>query len=789
MRWGLLLVCIAACYEPPHTTCTIQCTEGVAGNCPSGMTCNAGYCVDPGGTCTTELALVRMGGRHACGLDANGRALCWGDGHEGQIGVAAITDFVATPTYVGTDTWIALATGNEHTCAIKPDNTVWCWGQNDLGESRGAHNGGIANIPTPVASPPLVPKFDKVYAGGSHSCAIGEGQAWCWGSADALGLAANTQAMTRFAPSVSDFIALATGTDHTCGISASTGVWCWGHNDASQSGQPPPNTVTTPTLADIGLPATKVPIYISAGDSKDCVIMADTGTATAGELWCWGYNANEDIAPGGANVLMARQMSPDETWTQVSAGSVSICGVRGGNGYCWGASTYGQNADGVWELKRSAAQPAELGPTDEIWLPLQTPDSQFERGFDEGGCARTGTQVRCWGLNRYGEVGSGVAAQQPTPVAVASPNGSPWQHVWIGDAHTCAQTADGALWCWGQDTRGAINATTGHGTVALPCTPTEVCDVARPIAAPKQVHAPEALAIGNGYTCALEGGAITCWGAPGTGVLGAPHDMPAVSPVPPPSGQTWMKLYGGDLATCATTSGGELECWGHVVDTDVVSPTPANDALLADLATIEFGDAFACAAQTGGGRVCWGDNTYGQLGDTTSGGGLATPMLYGDITVVATASRGAHTCAVTTGGGVACWGDNAQGQCGQDVGTQLVVTPSPVGTVGHALAACTQVAVGIYVSCAICGGKPWCWGDGSAFELGRGDTYQQYDEIANAVAVPPGATYVEVATGTTHGCALDSAGALYCWGLGAHGELGDGGHAYNLPTLIAPANN
>ena len=711
-----MLVVAAGCYEPPGDSCTILCTEGEAGTCPSGMTCTGGYCVDPGSTCTTALVALRTGGRHACGLDADGHAICWGDGREGQVG--SVIDAAPAPIYVGdaTTTWVGLATGNEHTCAIKGDGTVWCWGENDDGESRAIH-GGIANVPAQVPSPPSAPAFEQVWAGGAHSCALGQGQAWCWGRAASVGTAGDSSSMKRFAPAVDDFVELATGTDHTCGISASTGIWCGGNNDNGQAGQDPPSGVIDPTMVAIGLPAGKVAIHITAGNSKTCAIMADAADASSGELWCWGYNNWKDLGGGGSPVLPAKLLTPDTTWTAVSAGAQAICGIRDHTAYCWGTSTYGQLGDGVWAVVRTPAQPAELGPADEISVANETP-SGGQRGYDELACLRDGTQVRCWGGNLFGDVGIGNTSIAAVPTPVVAPSGH-WQHVWASGDHTCGQTDDGALYCWGANTDGAITAELGHGSANLPCTSDALCDVPLPMLAPSAIGHPEKLAIGSAFTCALEGGAITCWGTPDRGVLGASRSTPGVNTVTPPAGQQWARLFGGDTAACGLTTGGVMSCWGHVIDTDVSSPAPIADPLLAELESLQFGDAFACAAQTSGGRVCWGANDQGQLGNNVVNGTEPSPVLYGD-TVAMISSRASYSCAVVPTGGLACWGANGRGQCGQTSGPQIT-TPSLVSGAGAPLAACTQVAAGREFACAICGDKPWCWGAAGAYELGRGD--------------------------------------------------------------------
>src|SRR5215813_12326631 len=91
---------VVGCYEPPRGTCTIECTVGATDACPSGMTCTAGFCVEPGRTCTTDLAAIAVGGRHVCGLDPDGRAICWGDNHQGQVGVPSISTIAKVPFYV-----------------------------------------------------------------------------------------------------------------------------------------------------------------------------------------------------------------------------------------------------------------------------------------------------------------------------------------------------------------------------------------------------------------------------------------------------------------------------------------------------------------------------------------------------------------------------------------------------------------------------------------------------------------------------------------------------------------
>src|SRR5262249_53112343 len=161
------------------------------------------------------------------------------------------------------------------------------------------------------------------------------------------------------------------------------------------------------------------------------------------------YNAYHDLSSGNSPVAPAKQIAPEPGWTAISAGDDAICGIRDGNAYCWGTSQFGVLGDGVWASQHLPTQPVMLGPADDISVGKKSPDNGGES--EELACARTGTQIKCWGQNTYGATGTGQAASSSAPVAVASPTGAPWKHVWASNDHNCAQTDDGALYCWGAD--------------------------------------------------------------------------------------------------------------------------------------------------------------------------------------------------------------------------------------------------------------------------------------------------------------------------------------------------
>jgi alpha-tubulin suppressor-like RCC1 family protein len=90
---------------------------------------------------------------HACGLDANGAAYCWGSNANGQLGNGTTTDTSWPVPVSGGHTFYALASGDDHTCGIGTDNVIYCWGDNSSAQLGIGKFSGQSS--TPVATAPL----------------------------------------------------------------------------------------------------------------------------------------------------------------------------------------------------------------------------------------------------------------------------------------------------------------------------------------------------------------------------------------------------------------------------------------------------------------------------------------------------------------------------------------------------------------------------------------------------------------------------------------------------------
>jgi len=287
-------------------------------------------------------------------------------------------------------------------------------------------------------------------------------------------------------------------------------------------------------------------------------------------------------------------------------------------------------------------------------------------------------------------------------------------------------------------------------------------------------------------TCGLMPvGAAFCWGASDAGQIGEGLTSTRLVPTPVSGGLTFAALTVGQKHTCAATPTGAVYCWGanesgQLGDGSTASRRLPVAAVGPGLFTsVTAGDGHTCAVTAAGDASCWGRNASGQLGDGTTGNRLFPTAVTGGVTFAMLTAGTAHTCGLTATGEAYCWGENEYGQLGDGTtGRRLTPTAVAGGRVFGELAAGSAHTCGRTAA-----GEVFCWGHNDAGQLGDGT-------VANRLlptAVSGGLTFTHLAAdvGGTHSCALDAAGAAYCWGDNARGQLGDGTHANRLtPTAV-----
>ncbi len=413
-------------------------------------------------------------------------------------------------------------------------------------------------------------------------------------------------------------------------------------------------------------------------------------------------------------------------------------------------------------------------------------------------CMIRAGQVYCWGANGNGQLGNGSTINSSVPVPVYTGgvlSGKTLIQVVAGFSHTCALDSSGAAYCWGLNSSGQL----GNNSVTQSLVP-----VAVTVSGVLSGKTLTQITAGNSHTCALDAsGTAYCWGANGNGQLG--NNTTTRSPVPVAvstsgvlSGTTLTQITGGSAHTCALDSTGLAYCWGangngqlgnssttqSLVPVAVTTSGVLSGKTLTQISADENG-MYTCALDAAGAAYCWGAASFGQLGN---GGVSSTPgvpvavvtsgVLSGKaLTQIATGSG--STCAVASTGAAYCWGQGVNGELGNGSAVSSSV-PVAVTTSG-ALAGKTlsQVSLGTNFACALdSAGAAYCWGLNTSGQVGNPAT-------ATHFLVPTAVTsQAAVSAGYTHACTISS-GKAYCWGDNSDGELGNGNTASsNVPVAV-----
>jgi alpha-tubulin suppressor-like RCC1 family protein len=198
------------------------------------------------------------------------------------------------------------------------------------------------------------------------------------------------------------------------------------------------------------------------------------------------------------------------------------------------------------------------------------------------------------------------------------------------------------------------------------------------------------------------------------------------------------------------------------------------------------GEIHNCVLLSEGRVRCWGTsgNSIGILGygNTDDLDLSVLPSAMGDVDVGGAVTEivvgGQHTCALLATGSVRCWGDGSAGQLGygntQSIGDDEA--PSAAGDVDVG-GTVKQISAGGRHTCALLTtGAVRCWGDAKFGQLGYGNTDDIGDNEVPSSTEPidVGGVVKQISAGGNHTCALLESGELYCWGDAGRGRLGYG---------------
>jgi len=278
---GIAAVAVSAEF-PAAYSCALTTTGGVLcwgnnsyGQLGNGSTSDSSVPVAVSGLPSGVVSIV-AGANHTCALNSTGGVWCWGY----QLANGSTSDSSVPVAVSGLPSGVvSIVAGSYHTCALTSSGEVWCWGYR-LG------NGSTLDSAVPFAVSGLPSGVVSITAGAYHTCTlIASEEVWCWGYNDSsqLGNAGRDDSYVPVDAWVvpTGITAMALGVHHSCALRASGEVLCWGAGTGGQLGGGQFSDSSSPvTVAALpsGIAA------ISAGGGHSCAVTA------SGDVMCWGSN-------------------------------------------------------------------------------------------------------------------------------------------------------------------------------------------------------------------------------------------------------------------------------------------------------------------------------------------------------------------------------------------------------------------------------------------------------------------------------------------------------------------
>jgi alpha-tubulin suppressor-like RCC1 family protein len=326
---------------------------------------------------------------------------------------------------------------------------------------------------------------------------------------------------------------IAAGANHTCVLTASGGVKCWGRNSYGQLGD---GTTRDREMSAFVSGLTSGATSVVARDNHTCAITVDGGVK------CWGWNRDGQLGDG---TTINRSTPVDVSGlttgvTNLSIGGFHMCAISAGGGIeCWGGNFGGQLGDGTATDRHTPVDVSGI-PGGAISIGAGTYHTCAVMAYGGG---------KCWGLNYRGQLGDGTTTDHYLPVDV---DGLPAAKAIVaGEGFSCALTTGGGTYCWGRNEVGEL----GDGTTTTRLTPVEVYSLSSGMTS---------LAAGWQHACATTAeGSVSCWGLNLDGQLGDGTRIDRMAPVDVYEvARGVSKIATGWFHTCAITLSGGVKCWG-----------------------------------------------------------------------------------------------------------------------------------------------------------------------------------------------------------------------------------
>eukprot|EP01084_Bolivina_argentea_P317632 550745_1 len=379
--------------------------------------------------------------------------------------------------------------------------------------------------------------------------------------------------------------------DHVCVLYEYNGVKCWGNNFDGQLGYADTyNRGDSPNemgynLMPIDLGNNFNLTQITAGMYHSCSL------SESKTVKCWGHNYYGQLGLGDQNDrgdgpdemgdnLLTVDLGNDFETSLIASGWRHTCSLSVHHTVkCWGDNLFG--GLGYGDTNKRGVSSDEMGDN---LLTINVGNNFNVTGIAVGRyhtCVLSEYgSVKCWGYNKYGQLGYGDTENRggalnemgDNLLTIDLGNGFNVTQITLGEYHTCALSEYSSVKCWGYNVLGQLGYgdTTNRGDVS-----NEMGDNLMPIDLGNDFNYKVAqITTGEHHTCALsESNTVKCWGSNDYGQLGlgdqnnrgGGHDEMGDNLFTVDLGNNFnvTQITAGGHTTCALSEYNTIKCWGE----------------------------------------------------------------------------------------------------------------------------------------------------------------------------------------------------------------------------------
>ena len=241
-------------------------------------------------------------------------------------------------------------------------------------------------------------------------------------------------------------ISLASNASNGCAIANDDKIYCWSVNLPISSDA---------ILFDTGALSGKTFKQVVANGESFCALSSDNN------VYCWGYNSSGELGNGSQDSVLTYHnpaqidMSGDLSGKTIKKlfshnGTSSYCVIASDDkSYCWG-----MNNAGKFGISSAASYSFILSPTLVDTLPLGITVKDMSLGAAHSCVIGSDDRLYCSGINADGQIGHGNIGDSENAFSAVNmtfldSNGDMPLSITSSDSHTCVNTTNDNLYCWG----------------------------------------------------------------------------------------------------------------------------------------------------------------------------------------------------------------------------------------------------------------------------------------------------------------------------------------------------